>query len=210
MTQQNDGYQKIAEMWGFPESESFKKMLEALMTPEDATLLLECTTPVTVAELAKKLNVDEKSLAEKLDSLFKRGLIFKGKTQYQFRRGRHFGFAGTLLPKDSESYRYWMHKWADENPTREVSSWIETFKKTGNPIHRVYPSRLAIKSNPAIKKEDLLWHEDIDQIFQKAEILIAGPCGCRAGGGMAEPRQEPKAPGAITRWNCFNSASGAG
>ena len=44
MTQKNDAYQKIAEMWTFPESESFRKMTEALMTPEDAALLLECTT----------------------------------------------------------------------------------------------------------------------------------------------------------------------
>ncbi len=40
MTKTNDAYQKIAEMWTFPESQSFRKMLEALLTPEDAALLL--------------------------------------------------------------------------------------------------------------------------------------------------------------------------
>ena len=29
MAQKDDAYQKIAEMWTFPESESFRKMLEA-------------------------------------------------------------------------------------------------------------------------------------------------------------------------------------
>jgi electron transport complex protein RnfB len=207
MTQKNAAYQKIAEMWGFPKSESFYKMTEALMTPEDAALLLECTTAVTVAELAKKLKTDEKSLGEKLESLYKRGLIFRGQTQYQFRRGRHYGFAGVLAPVDAEAYRKWRTKWADENPTREVAAWIDSYKKTGNPIHRVYPSRLAIKSNPAIKKEDLLWHEDIEQIFKKAEIIIAGPCGCRAGGGMATPRKLDKNLKSTRcnhpMWNCF-------
>jgi electron transport complex protein RnfB len=204
---QNAAYQKIAEMWGFPKSDSFLKMMEALVTPEEAELLLECTTPVTVPDLAKRLKVDEKNLAEKLDSLFKRGLIFRGRTQYQFRRGRHYGFAGSIVPNDAEKYRIWHKKWADENPTREVNAWMESFKKTGNPIHRVYPSRLAIKSNPAIKKEDLLWHEDIEQIFQRAEIIIAGPCGCRAGGGMMEPRKLDKDLKSTRcnhpMWNCF-------
>ena len=95
MASKDDAYQKIAEMWTFPESESFRKMLEAMMTLEDAELLLECREPVTVPELAVKLKTSEKSLFEKLDNLYKRGLIFKGTTQYQFRRGLHFGFAGT-------------------------------------------------------------------------------------------------------------------
>jgi electron transport complex protein RnfB len=212
LTQINEAYHKIAEMWTFPESESFQKMLEALMTPEEAALLMECTTPVTVPELATKLKVDEKSLKEKLDGLFKRGLIFRGPTQYQFRRGRHFGFAGSVVPTDFEEYQKWIKKWEAENPTREVNAWVESFKKTGNPIHRVYPSRLAIKSNPAIKKEDLLWHEDIEQIFQRAEILIAGPCGCRAGGGMAAPRKLDKNLKSTRcdhpMWNCFQFSKG--
>jgi NAD-dependent dihydropyrimidine dehydrogenase PreA subunit/predicted transcriptional regulator len=207
MAQTNAAYQKIAEMWLFPESDSFKAMLETLMTTDEAALLLECTAPVTVTDLAKRLKTDEKSLAPKLEALFKRGLIFKGRTQYQFRRGRHFGFAGSVIPLDMEEYKRRAKKWSSENPTREVNAWMESYKKTGNPIHRVYPSRLAIKSNPNIKKSDLLWHEDIEQIFQKAEIIIAGPCGCRSGRGMAEPTQLDKNLKSTRcnhpMWNCF-------
>jgi NAD-dependent dihydropyrimidine dehydrogenase PreA subunit len=189
MAQTNAAYQKIAEMWTFPKSESFLRMLKTIMTEEEAALLLECTTPTTVADLAARLKMDPKILAEKLDSLFKRGLIFKGPTQYQFRRGRHYGFAGNVVPLDMEEYKRWEKQWAEENPTREVNDWVRRFQETGNPIHRVYPSRLAIKSNPAITKDQLLWHEDIEQIFRRAEILISGPCGCRSGRGMAEPSQ---------------------
>lgn len=209
MVIQNDAYQTIAEMWTFPESKSFRKMLESLMTKEDAELLLECREPISVPELVKKLKVDEKSLSDKLDNLYKRGLIFRGVTQYQFRRGLHFGFAGIPAPEYAppEEYRYWRQKWADENPYREVCDWIKRFKETGNPIHRVYPSRLAIKSNPEIKKEQLLWHEDIEQIFQRAEILIAGPCGCRSGGGMGTTKELDKDLKSTRcdhpMWNCF-------
>ena len=110
MVDQNDAYQKIAEMWTFPESKSFRKMLEALMTREDAELLLEATTPVTPAQLAERLNVDEESLAARLDNLARRGLIFRGKTEYHFRRGLHFGFAGMPASEEyapSEEYSYW-------------------------------------------------------------------------------------------------------
>ena len=207
MAEVNDAYQTIAEMWTFPESQSFRKMLEAMMTLEEAELLLQCTEPVTVPALAKKLNRDEKELADKLDNLAKRGLIYRGKTEYQFRRGVHFSFAG---PPASEEYASpeasrWRQLWAQENPNREVNGWMEWFRKTGNPVHRVYPSRLAILSNPDIKKEDLLWHEDIEQIFRRAEIIISGPCGCRSGGGMGR-----KLEGEVVNtrcnhpmWNCF-------
>src|SRR4030042_829497 len=93
MTGKDDAYQTIAEMWSYPESYSFRKSLEALFTLEEAELLLECREPVTVPELPERLKLDEKSLAEKLDDFVKRGLIYKGKIQYQFRRGVHYGFA---------------------------------------------------------------------------------------------------------------------
>lgn len=211
MAQVKDAYQTIAEMWTFPESKSFRKMLEAMMTLEEAELLLQCTTPVTVPTLAKRLNVDENGLAAKMDNLAKRGLIYRGQTEYQFRRGVHFSFAG---PPASEEYAppeevgKWRRIWAQENPNREVNGWMEWYKKTGNPIHRVYPSRLAILSNPAIKKEQLLWHEDMEQVFQRAEIIISGPCGCRTGGGMGgratikfEDNRGPKCDHPM--WNCF-------
>ena len=211
MTQtKNDAYQVIAEIFSFPNSASFRKMLEALLKPEEAQLLLDCREPVTVPELAKRLKVDEESLGNKLELLFKRGLIFKGTTQFQFRRGRHFSFGAAPISAEyapSQEYRYWRKIWSDENPSREVGGWIERFKQTGHPIHRVYPARLAIKSNPKIKKEQLLWHEDIEQIFQRAEIIISGPCGCRSGGGMGAATKLDKnlksAKCNHPMWNCF-------
>ena len=94
MALHNDAYKKIAEMWTFPESESFRKMLECMFTLEEAEFLLQCTTPITAPALAKKLNADEAQTADKLDNLAKRGLIYRGKTEYLFRRGVHYSFGG--------------------------------------------------------------------------------------------------------------------
>jgi len=212
MTLPNDAYQKIAEMWTFPESQSFRKMMEALLTREDAELLLECTTPVTVPELVARLKVDEKIMAEKMDVFAKRGLIFRGKMQSHFRRGLHYGFAGMPAGPEyapSEEYYRWRKIWQDENPNREVKQWLDRYAATKHQVHRVYPSRLAILANPKIKKEQLLWHEDIEQVFERAEIIAAGPCGCRTAGGMgARPtpgvgQYDKSAKCDHPMWNCF-------
>ncbi len=208
MAKVNDPYQVIAEMWTFPESKSFRKMIECMFTAEEAALLLEARTPITIPELAKKLNADEKELAAKFDNFAKRGLIYRGPTQYHFRRGVHFSFAGGPASPEyapSSEYDKWRKIWQDENPNREVKGWMERFRKTGNPVHRVYPDRLAILSNPNIKKEQLLWHEDIEQIFKRAEIIISGPCGCRTRGGMGR-RTEGEIKNTRCShplWNCF-------
>lgn len=208
MVQEDDAYQKIAEIWTFPESKSFRKMLEAMFTMEEARLLLAAREPITIPELAEKLKMDESFLAEKFDNFARRGLIFRGPTQYHFRPGVHFSFGGMPAGPEyapSPEADKWRKIWADENPLREVNGWMDWYRKTGNPIHRVYPSRLAILSNPEIKKEDLLWHEDIEQIFRRAEIIISGPCGCRTSGGMGK-----KMEGGVVNircqhplWNCF-------
>jgi NAD-dependent dihydropyrimidine dehydrogenase PreA subunit/predicted transcriptional regulator len=208
MAKQNDAYQTIAEMWTFPESDSFRKMLECLMTQNEASLLLECREPITIPELAQKLKTEEKVLADKFDNFAKRGLIYRGQTQYHFRRGVHFSFAGGPASPEyaaAKDYDKWRKIWQDENPNREVKGWLESYRKTGNPIHRVYPDRLAVLSNPNIKKEQLLWHEDIEQIFQRAEIIISGPCGCRTRGGMGR-RIEGEIKNNVCDhplWNCF-------
>lgn len=184
MAKYNDAYQTIAEMFTFPESENFRKMLQAMMTEEEAELLLECRQPITVPELAARLKTDEKTLADKMDQFVRRGLIFKGKTQYHFRMGLHFRFAGrpAVGYEPPEEYYQWHKAWSQENPMREVKGWLERYQTSGHPLLRVYPSRLAIKANPKIKKEDLLWHEDVEQIFARADIVFGSPCRCRHDG----------------------------
>ncbi len=103
MAEKQDAYQVIAEMWTFPESKSFRKMIEAMFTLEEAEMLLAAREPITIPELAKKLKKDEKFLAEKYDNFAKRGLIYRGPTQYHFRRGVHFS-ASTVARKREGVY----------------------------------------------------------------------------------------------------------
>jgi hypothetical protein len=132
----NDAYQTIAEMFTFPESENFRKMLQALMTKEEAELLLECRKPITVSEMAPRLKIDEKALADKMDQFVRRGLIFKGKTQYHFRMGLHFRFAGHPAGgyEPPEEYYQWHKAWSQENPMRKVKGWLERYQNSAQSL----------------------------------------------------------------------------
>ena len=70
---EGDVYLKLAEGWGYPNSSRFLRILETIMTPEEGRLLLGLPAP-TPEELAKRLNMDEKSVKTKLHELARRGL----------------------------------------------------------------------------------------------------------------------------------------
>ncbi len=82
MAIQNDVYDKLAEKYRLVGDAHFLELLQMLMTPEEGVYLLELSKPKTPAELAQKLNLDEKTVAAKMDNLTRRGLLFRGKTQY--------------------------------------------------------------------------------------------------------------------------------
>ena len=79
---EKDVYSELAEKLGAPTSERFLKILDTMFTPEEARICLELIEPATCPELAEKLNIDEKSLSEKLDHLVYIGALTRGKTQY--------------------------------------------------------------------------------------------------------------------------------
>ena len=80
-------YIEAAEKLGHPDSASCIKYLQVLFTPEEGKLLLEFLKPATCEQVAKRLNIDEKSLQEKLENFKRRRLLFHGKTEYIFQFG---------------------------------------------------------------------------------------------------------------------------
>ncbi len=69
MPNKNDVFDQLAERLGAPGSKRFARILKAMMTSEEAQILLEVPTPMTAKEIAKKLKIDEKSLQPKLDDM---------------------------------------------------------------------------------------------------------------------------------------------
>jgi hypothetical protein len=165
-----DIYLEAAEKLGYPGSASCIKFLRVLFTPEEGKLLLEFLEPATCEQVAKRLNMDEKVLQEKLDDFKRRRLLFYGKTEYVFRFGIHVFFA--RIPHAKEEYipeGFW-EAWAEFHPEeierfqRGISSSLDGPQATAVPPNRVIPYRLAIAASPKVKPERMscgmrIWHK---------------------------------------------------
>ena len=78
MPNENDVYDKLLEKYRQVGNAHFLEILKVLMTPEEGEILLELSVPTTSAELAQRLNQSEKILAQKMDNLARRGMLFRG------------------------------------------------------------------------------------------------------------------------------------
>ena len=180
-----DIYLEAAEKLGYPGSASCIKFLRVLFTPEEGELLLEFLEPATCEQVAKRLNIDEKDLQEKLDDFKRRRLLFWGKIEYVFKFGIHVFFA--RIPHAKEEYipdGFW-EAWREFHPEeierfqRGFSKALDSPESTGVPSNRIIPYRLALTASPKVKSENILWYEDMEQIFEHEEQIGIVECPCR-------------------------------
>ena len=181
----DDVYLEAAEKLGYPGSASCVKFLRVLFTSEEGELLLEFLQPATCEQVAKRLNMDEKKLQEKLDDFKRRRLLFYGKTEYVFRFGIHVFFA--RIPHAKEEYipeGFW-EAWKEFHPEeierfqRGITARLDTSEGPRVPGNRIVPYRLALKASLNVKPEDILWYEDMAQIFEHEEQIGIVECPCR-------------------------------
>jgi NAD-dependent dihydropyrimidine dehydrogenase PreA subunit len=178
-------YFKAAKKLGYPNSAACIKFLQVLFTPEEGKLLLEFLEPATCEKVAKKLKMDEKVLQGKLDDFKRRRLVFWGKTEYVFKFGIHVFFA--RIPHAKEEYippGFW-EAWREFHP-EEIERFHKWFSpgikgpdREEVPGNRIIPYRLALKASPDIKPEEILWYEDMEQIFAREERIGIVECPCR-------------------------------
>lgn len=73
--QVRDAYDNLTRKLGYPVSETLRKILETVMSPEEARLLVEM--PGTVDALAEKVQRDPKVVGEQIERMFFAGLIIE-------------------------------------------------------------------------------------------------------------------------------------
>ena len=155
-----------------------------MLTPEEGQYLLELSKPKTPAEVAQTLNLDEKTVAAKMDNLTRRGLLFRGKTQYLAWMDAHQLKARVMFSAEEYTHPGMLeHRRRDEryitSPFAEIHGWFKLFQITGRPLIRVIPARKAIAANPAILPEQVLWYENIAEMMKRADKIGVVPCDCR-------------------------------
>jgi ferredoxin len=178
-------YIVAAEKLGYPGSVSCIKFLRVLFTPEEGKLLMEFLEPATCKEVAARLNMDQKALQEKLDDFKRRRLLFWGKTQYVFKFGIHVFFARIPHAKPEYIPEGFWEAWKEFHP-EEIERFqmgdaerVEGPGASRVPGNRVVPYRLALAASPKIKPEQIMWFEDMAQIFAREEQIGIVECPCR-------------------------------
>jgi ferredoxin len=174
-------YLKVAEKLGYPGSVACANYLKVLFTPEEGKLLLEFLKPATCQEVAARLKMEEKELAEKLDNFSRRRLLFHGKTQYVFQFGIHVFFARIPHAKDEYIPEGFWEAWKEFHPEEleKFAARLETLPPEGVPGSRIVPYRRALAASPKITRDQVLWYEDMAQIFAREEMIGVVKCPCR-------------------------------
>ena len=183
----NKIYEKVAQTFEHPGSPNLIKYLKVLFTPEEGMLLLEFVEPATCAQVAKRLNMDEKALSKRLAEFKRRRLLFHKNDQYLFHMAMHGFFARIAKAKKEDIPEGFWKAWDDFMPEVEdqmIRRSITVAKEVpvSGIMTRIVPAWLAIASNPKIKAKDILPEEDIHAMIREKgsrEVIAVSDCDCR-------------------------------
>jgi len=167
---------QLAEGIGAGESPLIPKIFEALVNDEEAKLLLAASPPSTTGELAQKTGLSEKTIEAMVESLFKRGLIFKA------RKGEEIKFYRVKsVPQmhDSTSLTPGL-------PRKILDLWKAYMQKEwpayGQIITDFLPGSVmrVIPVNERVDPESrILAYDDVVKIIEGARSLSVTKCSCR-------------------------------
>ncbi|MGA2368902.1 MAG: 4Fe-4S dicluster domain-containing protein [Dehalococcoidia bacterium] len=170
----NDDYTILASLYGYKDSDKFKKILKILIDKEEIKLIN--LMPATVEELAQKTNCPTDVIKPMVDALFKKGVIFESSKGY--RPARHIFQLHDSTGSDSRSDQIWGRKlldaWMDfsENELfRDTAKWVLNFPK---PFSRVVPAMSSFARKP-----ELTEGEDLESVIDHATKIAVVQCPCR-------------------------------
>jgi len=168
--------QQLAEAVGAGESTLIQKIFEVLVKDDEAKVLLAAAPPATAEEIVQKTGLPPETIKTMLESLFKRGLIFKSKKGEQMKYYRvktvpQMHDATTLTPGISrQALDLWKAYMEKEWP------------KYGQKIMDFLPGSLmrVIPVNEKIQPGSrILAYEDVIKIIENAKTLSVTKCSCR-------------------------------
>jgi len=200
---EKDAYSILMERHGYPNSERYRRVLEYLMTPEQAKIAVELPAPPE--ELADKLQMSVEALNRELDELYTKGVVFP--RNFQTREGYRFG-RGVMqlhdasqcsLKTDPARERKLFELWDDFCRAEWYADLAGGVGRGEWVLTRVVPAYLAIKDIPGI-----LPSEDIRGLLKAATPISICVCTCRQRVGAVHHSCEKS--GAE---NCFQLGRGA-
>jgi len=171
----SDAYQTLAERLNYPDSKYLHRILEVLMTPQQAELV--ALVPAPVEEMATKLGVTVDVVEQEIDDLCQRGVIYPTPKGYYFaRRGLIQLHQSTLC--DPRYDAYYGSKLSDAWEDFFQNEWCREIARerlaTTPRALRIVPMYQAIKDIAGVQP----W-EDMREILRESTAIAAIPCVCR-------------------------------
>lgn len=175
----SEAYDALLEKLSYPESARLRKVVENLMTPDQAKMV--AALPGTAEDVAQTTGFAPATIQEELDSLFFKGVVFpKG----DFEHREFFRFARGIMQfhdathatkkrdvvRDKEFYELWhdfcINEWyADLGRQQAAMPMAPT---------RIVPAYKSIKDLP-----DMQPYEDFRELIKAQERVAVVPCACR-------------------------------
>jgi len=169
-------FQELAAVIGAADSIMVPKIIEALVDEKEAGLVMAASPPATIDELAEKTGMPAAEIESMIDSLFKKGLIFKSKKPdatryYRVRHLLQFHDATILAPDATEEF---FDLWREYHKNEFKADHAKIESMLPDSVVRVIPVNIALEPETRIAP-----FEDVKQIVADAQSLAVTPCTCR-------------------------------
>jgi Pyruvate/2-oxoacid:ferredoxin oxidoreductase delta subunit len=146
---------------------------------------------MTAEGLAKKLNLDVKTVQTKLDNLGSRWWVSSQEGRYSSFSGQPPIFEFSTLSNVPEKER--RAQWLDWYRTEEHQKWLhEESRRRLSKVKRrkagmrILPAHRALTASPDIKPEQILWFEDLSEVFKTVTKIFVKRCPCRLAYGTCD------------------------
>jgi Fe-S-cluster-containing hydrogenase component 2/predicted transcriptional regulator len=176
-------WEQLAEHIGAGTSKIVPAIFQSLADEKEAQLLLAAAPPATIPELSEKTGLDAGDIEKMVDTLFRKGLLFKSKKKdatryYRVRHVLQFHDATAVM---NDPPRQMLDLWKQYMD----AEWEEASKKfeqllPGSPV-RVIPVNVSIDLNTQV-----LAFEDVTNLITSANNIAVTRCSCRVIDGACE------------------------
>lgn len=169
-----DLYEKLAERILTKGSRFIPDLFRMVADEEEARIML--TAPGTAEELAEKLGYGLEEMEEKLDLLYRKGLMFKAKKPQGtiYRMGRDITqFHDATILWDGVTQEY-LDLWKRQTQ-EELPDYI-------NMVSMILPkpvTRVVTVGQPVEARQSVLAFDDVEQMVREAGRLAVAKCTCR-------------------------------
>jgi len=178
-----ESYAALAKKHGYPESLRYRRVLEFLMTPQQADLVAQL--PAEPANIAAKLGIPVETVKSEIEILFRKGVVFP--KNFQTRENPRFArevyqlhdASQSILDLDkkiysSEAKMELFRLWEDFCENEWYPDRNKFLEVLPQPPLRVVAAYAAIKDLPDIEPFD-----DLREILKAQEMRALCSCTCR-------------------------------